>query len=127
MGLFEEHIGLNANYISTSCLSSFPYAIKQVSGSKAPTKIYSMSFNNVGAAVNYVKIMNTSATTALFGVSTVTPFMRIALAAGSNYTYTPPSPLILSDGLSIFATSTAGDATNGAVTAGDIHGFIIYS
>jgi len=127
MGLYEETIGQNANYMSTSSLSSFPYPVKQSSGSSTPTEIYSMTFNNVAAAVRYVKIMNTSATTALFGVSTVTPFMRIAIPAGSNYTFTPPAPLKLSEGLSVFATSTAGDATNGAVVAGDVHGFIIYS
>jgi hypothetical protein len=127
MGVYEEVIGLNANYISTSSLSSFPYPIQQTSGSSEPTKIYSMTFNNVAAAVRYVKIMNTSATTAVFGISTVTPFMRIAMAAGSNYTYTPPAPLVLSEGLSVFATSTADDASNGAVVAGDVHGFIIYS
>ena len=125
--MYEENIGLNANYMSTSGLSSLPYSVKQVSGSLAPTKIYSMTFNNVAAAVRYIKIMNTSATTAVFGISTVTPFMRIAMAAGSNYTYTPPAPLILSDGLSVFATSTAADNTNGAVVAGDIHAFITYS
>lgn len=86
-----------------------------------------MMFNNVAAAARYVKIMNTSATTALFGVSTVTPFMRIAMPAGTHFNYTPPSPIKLSEGLSIFATSTAGDATNGAVTAGDVNAFIIYS
>ena len=125
--MFEETFKLDANYISTSGLSSLPYAVKQVSGGIAPTKVYSMFFNNTSAAVRYVKLANTSATTAITGISAQTPLMRIGIAAGESFTYDPLSPIKFNTGLSVYATSTAGDDTNGAVVAGDVHGFIVYS
>lgn len=84
--------------------------------------VFSIHGYNGNAAVRYLKLYNKASSPT---VGTDTPFMTLALAPTSIFTYTIPGGVYFSTGIGFGLVTGAADADNTSVGSGDILGLNI--
>lgn len=119
MGVFEEFNTKESNIMSTSSLSTLGY---NIASSKA--LLHSYIINNTAGTTRYLKIYNISG---VVNMGTDVPFLRHSIPTATSLMFTPRVPIPFSTGITVCAVSGPKDDGVGAVTAGDVHGFFMYS